>query len=62
VVWTGLLWLSIGTSSCGHGNEPVGSIKCWEIESLSDWRLLQKGSVLWGERINTDFEEMGWMK
>jgi hypothetical protein len=30
--------------SCEHGNEPLGSIKCWEIlEQLSDWKLLKKG-------------------
>jgi hypothetical protein len=26
-VWTGLIWLTIGTGSCKHGNEPFGSIK-----------------------------------
>jgi hypothetical protein len=27
---------------CEHGNEPSGSIKCWEIlEWLSNWRLLK---------------------
>jgi hypothetical protein len=33
VMWTGLVWLRIGTggdSSCEFGNEPSGSIKCWE--------------------------------
>jgi hypothetical protein len=33
MVWTGLMWLRIGTSaagSCEHGDEPSGSIKCWE--------------------------------
>jgi hypothetical protein len=29
--------------SCEDGNEPSGSIKCWEIlERLSSWRLLKK--------------------
>jgi hypothetical protein len=29
--------------SCEHGNEPSGSIKCWEIlEWLHNWRLLKK--------------------
>jgi hypothetical protein len=29
VVWTGLIWLRIGTSegSCEHGNEPLGFTK-----------------------------------
>jgi hypothetical protein len=33
VVWTGLIWLRIGIveGSYGNGNEPSGSIKCWEI-------------------------------
>jgi hypothetical protein len=32
--------------SCEHGNEPSGSIKCWEIlEWLHNWRLLKKGSA-----------------
>jgi hypothetical protein len=34
VVWTGLIWLRIGTpmqGSCVHGNEPSGYIKCWEV-------------------------------
>jgi hypothetical protein len=33
-VWTGLIWLRIGTQvagSCEHGNEPLGSIKCGEF-------------------------------
>jgi hypothetical protein len=31
--WIGFIWLRIGTSegSCEHGNDPLGSIKCWEI-------------------------------
>jgi hypothetical protein len=31
VVWTGSIWFMIGTSSCEHSNEPLGSIKCWEV-------------------------------
>jgi hypothetical protein len=27
----GLIWLMIGTSGSEHGNEPSGSIKCWEV-------------------------------
>jgi hypothetical protein len=38
--------------SCEHGNEPPGSIKCWEIlEWLSDWRLLKKNSAPWSRSI-----------
>jgi hypothetical protein len=34
--------------SCEHGNEPLGSVKCWEIlEWLSDWRLLKMDSAPW---------------
>jgi hypothetical protein len=32
--------------SCEHGDEPSGSIKCWEVpEWLHTWRLLKKGST-----------------
>jgi hypothetical protein len=32
--------------SCEHGNEPSGSINCWEVlEWLHNWRLLKKGSA-----------------
>jgi hypothetical protein len=34
VVWTGLIWIRIGTGrggSCEHGNDPSVSIKCWKI-------------------------------
>jgi hypothetical protein len=32
--------------SCEHGNEPSGSIKCWEVlEWLHNWQLLKKGSA-----------------
>jgi hypothetical protein len=33
-------------SSCKHGNEPSGSIKCWEfLERLSNCSLLEKDSA-----------------
>jgi hypothetical protein len=47
--WTGVICLRIGTSggSCEDGNEPSGSIKCWEIlEYLLNLRLLTKASAL----------------
>jgi hypothetical protein len=51
VVWTGLIWLRIGISEGGsyeHGNEPLDSIKCWEVlEWLREWRLLRKGLAPW---------------
>jgi hypothetical protein len=33
MVWTGFIWLRIGTveGTCEHGNEPWRSIKCWDI-------------------------------
>jgi hypothetical protein len=32
--------------SCEHGNEPSGSIKCWEVlEQLHNWQLFKKGSA-----------------
>jgi hypothetical protein len=35
--------------SCEHGNEPSGSIKCWEILEChsSGWRLLKQDSATW---------------
>jgi hypothetical protein len=34
--------------SCEHGNEPSGSIKCWEfLEWLHNWQLFRKGSAPW---------------
>jgi hypothetical protein len=35
MLWTGLVWLRIGTGggSCKLGNEPSGSIKCWELSN-----------------------------
>jgi hypothetical protein len=32
MVWAGLMWLRIETNgSCEHGNEPSGSVTCWEV-------------------------------
>jgi hypothetical protein len=32
--------------SCEHGDEPSGSLKCWEVhEYLQNWQLLKKGSA-----------------
>jgi hypothetical protein len=48
MVGIGLTWLRIGTGggSYEHGNEPLSSIKCWEVlEWLHIWRLFKKGSV-----------------
>jgi hypothetical protein len=34
--------------SCEHSNEPLGSIKCWEIlEYLYNWWRLKNGSAPW---------------
>jgi hypothetical protein len=33
--------------SCEHGNEPSGSVQCWEVlEELYNWRLLNKDSAI----------------
>jgi hypothetical protein len=41
--WYGLDWSG---GSCEHGNEPSGSIKCWEfVEWLRNWQLLKKASA-----------------
>jgi hypothetical protein len=38
--------------SCEHGNEPSGSIKCWEIlGQLSNQWLLKKDSVPGGQLV-----------
>jgi hypothetical protein len=47
VAWAGSIWLRIGASRgfCEHGNEPSGSVNCWEVlEELHYWRFLMKGS------------------
>jgi hypothetical protein len=31
-----------------HGNEPSGSVKCWEVfDQLQNWQPLLKGSAAW---------------
>jgi hypothetical protein len=29
--WDGVDWIGLAQDSCEHGNEPPGSIKCWEV-------------------------------
>jgi hypothetical protein len=29
--WGSTDWIDLAQGSCEHGNEPSGSIKCWEI-------------------------------
>jgi hypothetical protein len=48
--WYGLDQSGLGQrpveGSCEHGDEPSGSLKCWEVlEWLHNWRLLRKGSA-----------------
>jgi hypothetical protein len=46
--WYGLDRSDLGSveGSCEHGNEPSGSINCWEVlEYLHNWRLFKKGSA-----------------
>jgi hypothetical protein len=49
--WDGADWIDMAQdrtkkSSCEHGTELSGSIKCWEVlDWLRNWRLLRKGSV-----------------
>jgi hypothetical protein len=50
VRWEDMDWIDLAQGSvggsCEHGNEPSGSMKCWEIlEGLHKWRPLKKGSV-----------------
>jgi hypothetical protein len=49
----GMDWISLAQDRdqwrafCEHGNEPSGSIKCWEfLDWLHNWQLLNKGSAL----------------
>jgi hypothetical protein len=36
----------VKVGSCEHGNEPSGSLKCWEVlDWLHNWQLLKKGSA-----------------
>jgi hypothetical protein len=46
-VWAGFIWLWIRpeTGSCEHGNEPSGSIKCFEFEWQTNCWVLKKGSA-----------------
>jgi hypothetical protein len=52
-VWTGCIWLRIGTNgglsySCEHGNELPGSIKSGEfLDYMSDCLFLKKDSAPW---------------
>jgi hypothetical protein len=46
MLWIGLIWLRIGTNG-EQGNEPSGTIKCWFLEYLQNWRLFKKGSAPW---------------
>jgi hypothetical protein len=37
---------------CERGDEPPGSIKCWEVlEQLHSWQLLKKGSAPWVSEV-----------
>jgi hypothetical protein len=48
IKWDGMDWIDLAQveGSCGYGNEPSGSIKCWEaFEYLHNWRLLKKCSA-----------------
>jgi hypothetical protein len=52
LVWTGLLWFRIATSSCGQGSESSGSVKCWEVlEQLHNWRPFELSSAPWSELL-----------
>jgi hypothetical protein len=49
--WDGMNWIDLAQDrtmegSCEHGDEPSGSIKCWELlEWLRNWQLLKKVSA-----------------
>jgi hypothetical protein len=44
MLWTGLVWLRIGTGKLG--NEPSGSIKCWELPNGCTTCGLSSGTQL----------------
>jgi hypothetical protein len=49
--WDGMDWIDLAEDrdqwrACEHSNEPLGSIKCWEVlEWLHNRQLLKKGSA-----------------
>jgi hypothetical protein len=53
VVWTGLIWLRIGTSggSFEHGNETTGYMKCWKILGKSKLWFRKKVSAPWSQYV-----------
>jgi hypothetical protein len=52
IEWDCMDWIDLAQnrdkwSTCEHGNEPSGFIKCWEVlECLHNWGLYKKGSAL----------------
>jgi hypothetical protein len=57
--WYGLTLSGIGQGpvegSCEHGNEPMGSIKYWEIlEGLNDWWLPNERFQFHGGNLNCE--------
>jgi hypothetical protein len=43
--WDGMDWIDLAQDR-DHGEEPSGSLKCWEVpEWLHNWQLLRKGSA-----------------
>jgi hypothetical protein len=50
IEWDGMDWIDLAQGpvkgSFEHGNEPSGSLKCWEVlEWMHNWQLLRKGSA-----------------
>jgi hypothetical protein len=52
--WGGVHWIILAQDrgpvegSCECGNEPPGSVKCWEVlECLHNWWPLEKRSAPW---------------
>jgi hypothetical protein len=47
--WDGMDWIDLAqdrAQTFEHGDEPSGSIKCWEVfEWLHNWQLLKKSSA-----------------
>jgi hypothetical protein len=56
-VWTGLVWVRIGTggveSSCELGNESWSSVKCWKtIKWLHKWWPLEYCSAPYSQSVS----------
>jgi hypothetical protein len=45
IEWDGVDWIDLTQGFCEHGDEPSGSIKCWEVLILSSF-LISRSQVI----------------